>query len=459
MFKFSYFFVRKSKIMKERYKGLQIVIVGLGITGLSCIHFFLNRGVIPKVIDTRLFPPYMNKIPNFVQCYFGKLYDIWILNADLIVVSPGVSLNYPVFVEAKKLGIEIIGDIELFVREVNVPIIAITGSNGKSTVTQLVGNMAKSAGWDVGVAGNIGIPVLNLLNKKYQLYVLELSSFQLDVTYSLQAMVATILNVSEDHMDRYIGGLKQYSLSKQKIYDNAVTCVINALDPLTKPMLSNYDSVISFSAGSDSADYRLEYYKGHYWIIAFNEYVINCSILKAHNYISYDNILSALALSDSIKIPRFVSLKSLQYFYGLPHRFQIVYKNNDIKWINDSKSTNVSSTIKAIQNTITILLGRLHLLLGGDGKSAEFFPIKSLIMQYDIHLYCFGKDGIFLTKLGYNNVILTDTMQDAVHIISRRIRKKDVVLLSPACSSIDQFMSFEDRGNRFVYFVQKLSVY
>lgn len=443
--------------MKTNYKGNQIVVIGLGMTGLSCINFFLNLGIIPKVIDTRLHPPNVKKLPCFIQCCFGELDDRWILRADLIVISPGIKLDQPIFLEAKRLGVEIIGDIELFVREIKAPIIAITGSNGKSTVTQLVGSMARCAGWNVGVAGNIGIPVLTLLNRKYQLYVLEISSFQLDLTYSLSAYSATILNISEDHMDRYPGRLKEYNASKQKIYHNAINCIINQLDLCTKPKYTNYSNLISFSAYSNSADYRLEFYKGSTWIVAFNEYVLNCTSLKIKNYTNYNNYLSALALSDSVQIPRLASLKVLQFFSGLSHRFQLIYKNKNIRWINDSKSTNVNSTIEAIRNTISVLSGRLHLLLGGDGKSANFSPIKSLIIKHKIHLYCFGKDGMLLTRLGSNHIFFTNHMVDSINIISRRVKQKDIVLLSPACSSLDQFLSFEDRGNIFTYFSRKIN--
>lgn len=444
--------------MSVKYKGYQVVIIGLGITGLSCVDFFLHLGITPKVIDTRLFPPNLNKLPHFIPYHLGGLYDNWIFSANLIVVSPGIKLDHPIFLEARQLGIEIVGDIELFIREITVPIIAITGSNGKSTVTQLVGNMAKFAGWNVGVAGNIGVPVLNLLHGKYQLYVLEISSFQLDITYSLHATSATILNISEDHMDRYPEGLNQYCCVKQKIYRNAITCVMNKSDSLTKPMFGNYQHLISFGVHSSSADYRLESYKGSMWIVAFNEYVLDCSELQVSNYTNYDNVLSALALSDNMNIPRIASLKALRCFSGLAHRFQFIHKNNDVRWINDSKSTNVSSAVAAIKNSVSVLSGRLHLLLGGDGKLADFFPIKPLIKKYQINLYCFGKDGLFLTTLGHTSVILTDTMKEAIHIIVRRVKQKDIVLLSPACSSLDQFVSFEDRGNQFVYFARKLKL-
>lgn len=444
----------------RNYQGSRVVIIGLGITGLSCVNFFLMRGVIPKVIDIDIYTANIYKLPYVVQYCLGELNDAWLFSATLIVVSPGVRLDHPVLIEALKLGIEIVGDIELFVREVTAPIIAITGSNGKSTVTHLVGNMANRAGWRVGVAGNIGFPVLNLLGKPYQLYVLEISSFQLEVTYSLSAAVATVLNVSEDHMDRYnnIGGFKRYCFFKKKIYKNASVCVINALDPLTKPdsKSCDYNNCITFSTDTDSADYHLKYYKGNYWIVVYGQYLLNCSKMRIHSNIDYMNALSALALSDIVHIPRIASLAVLCQFSGLSHRHQLIYRNHGVNWINDSKATNVRATEAAINN-IEILSSKsiLHLLLGGDSKTANFASLKNLIKQREINIYCFGKDGLILTELGCNSVILTNTMQEAMCIINHRIKNKDTVLLSPACSSLDQFVSFKSRGLTFIYFARK----
>ncbi|CAD83661.1 UDP-N-acetylmuramoyl-L-alanine:D-glutamate ligase [Candidatus Blochmanniella floridana] len=443
--------------MIRKYQKSNVVIIGFGKTGLSCLNFFLIRGVIPKIIDTRQYPSEMKNLPSFVEYCFGRLNDFWILNANLIVVSPGVRLDHPIIIEAMKLGIEVVGDIELFVREISAPIIAITGSNGKSTVTQLVSKMAKQAGWSVGVAGNIGVPVLSLLKKQYELYVLEISSFQLDVTYSLRATAATILNISVDHMDRYPKGLEEYICSKKRIYHNSYFCVVNDSDPLTKPLLNDGIYHVSFSMNSKSADYRLEYYKGNNWIVANGEYVLSCAELKINNCMNYMNMLSALALSDIVKIPRIVSLQVLRFFSGLSHRFQLVYKNRNVCWINDSKATNVGATKEAINNTIiTLRDGNLHLLLGGDGKLANFFELSCLIKHYAIHLYCFGKDGVCLTQSGFNDVFLSNNIIDAMYIISRRVQRKDIVLLSPACASLDQFSSFRARGNLFTYLAQRL---
>ncbi|HAI04375.1 MAG TPA: UDP-N-acetylmuramoyl-L-alanine--D-glutamate ligase, partial [Pantoea sp.] len=218
------------------YRGRKVVIIGLGLTGLSCVDFFLAQGVTPRVMDTRVSPPGLEKLPAQVERHLGGINGDWLLDADLIVASPGVALAHPILSEAIEAGIEIVGDIELFCREAQAPIVAITGSNGKSTVTTLVGEMAKAAGWQVGVGGNIGLPALSLLQSPAQLYVLELSSFQLETTHSLKAAAATVLNVSEDHMDRYPLGMQQYRAAKLRIYENAKVCVVNADDALTMPV-------------------------------------------------------------------------------------------------------------------------------------------------------------------------------------------------------------------------------
>lgn len=444
--------------MRKNYQGLRIVIVGLGITGLSCVDFFLTRGVIPKVIDMDIYTTMVYRLPRVVQYCLGELNDTWLFNASLIIVSPGVRLDHPVLVAAVNLGIEIIGDIELFVREAMAPIVAITGSNGKSTVTQLVGNMAKLAGWRVGVAGNIGVPALTLLNQSYQLYVLELSSFQLETTYSLRAAAAVILNISEDHMDRYPAGLQQYYLYKKRIYQNALVCVINILDAIVTSDSDIYNNscCVTFSIDIDCADYHVKYYKGKKWIVGYNQYLLNCSEMKVNSRVNCMNALSALALSDIMRIPRTASLVALRQFSGLLHRCQLIYKNNGVSWINDSKATNVNATKEAIENVMLPDGSTLHLLLGGDSKQADFSSLKQIIKAKEIHVYCFGKDGLFLTTLGFNSIILTNTMEESMRIVSRCVKRKDVVLLSPACSSLDQFISFEARGLMFTDFAKEL---
>lgn len=427
------------------YQGKKVVIIGLGLTGLSCVDFFLSRGVTPRVVDTRKAPPGVDKLPEQVERYLGGLHREWLLSADIIVSSPGIALSHPLLAEAMDAGVEIVGDIELFCREAQAPIVAITGSNGKSTVTTLVGDMATAAGIKVGVGGNIGLPALSLLNLGCALYVLELSSFQLETTHSLRAAAATILNVTEDHMDRYPLGLQQYRSAKLTIYDNAQVCVVNADDPLTLPVRGADGRCVSF--GVNLGDYHLTRQQGETWLRVRGEKVLNTREMRVVGQHNYTNALAALALADAVNLPLSSSLTALVNFTGLPHRCQLVWEKRGIRWINDSKATNVGSTEAALNGLQTE--GVIHLLLGGDGKSADFSPLIPYVQGDRIRLYCFGRDGEALMALRPEIATLSDTMLEAVKQVASCAKSGDLVLLSPACASLDQFKNFEQRGELF----------
>ncbi|UEM38849.1 UDP-N-acetylmuramoyl-L-alanine--D-glutamate ligase [Pectobacterium aquaticum] len=434
------------------YQGKKVVIIGLGLTGLSCVDFFLARDVVPRVVDTRISPPGLDKLPEQVERHLGSLNQDWLMNADLIVASPGVALATPILCDAADAGIEIVGDIELFCREAQAPIVAITGSNGKSTVTTLVGEMARAAGWQVGVGGNIGLPALQLLEEPAQLYVLELSSFQLETTSSLHAAAATILNVTEDHTNRYPFGLQQYRAAKLRIYEHANLCVVNADDALTMPVRGADARCRSF--GVDVGDYHLNRQQGETWLRVDGERVLNTREIKLVGQHNYTNALAALALADAVKIPRSSALTALTSFTGLPHRFQMAFERNGVRWINDSKATNVGSTEAALSGLA--VEGTLHLLLGGDGKSADFSPLVPYLQGEHIHVYCFGQDGQQLAALRPEIAEQTETMEQAMRIIAERVKPGDLVLLSPACASLDQFRSFEQRGDEFARLAEEL---
>ncbi len=434
------------------YQGKNVVIIGLGLTGLSCVDFFLARGLTPRVMDTRMTPPGLDKLPEAVERHTGSLNDEWLMAADLIVASPGIALAHPSLSAAADAGIEIVGDIELFCREAQAPIVAITGSNGKSTVTTLVGEMAKAAGVNVGVGGNIGLPALMLLDAECELYVLELSSFQLETTSSLQAVAATILNVTEDHMDRYPFGLQQYRAAKLRIYENAKVCVVNADDALTMPIRGADERCVSF--GVNMGDYHLNHQQGETWLRVKGEKVLNVKEMKLSGQHNYTNALAALALADAAGLPRASSLKALTTFTGLPHRFEVVLEHNGVRWINDSKATNVGSTEAAL-NGLQVD-GTLHLLLGGDGKSADFSPLARYLNGDNVRLYCFGRDGAQLAALRPEVAEQTETMEQAMRLLAPRVQPGDMVLLSPACASLDQFKNFEQRGNEFARLAKEL---
>ncbi|AWV46046.1 UDP-N-acetylmuramoyl-L-alanine--D-glutamate ligase [Hafnia alvei] len=434
------------------YQGKKVVIIGLGLTGLSCVDFFLARGVTPRVIDTRISPPGLDKLPENVERHLGDMNQEWLLDADLIVASPGIALASPALSVAAEAGVEIVGDIELFCREAQAPIVAITGSNGKSTVTTLVGEMAKSAGWNVGVGGNIGLPALMLLKQECDLYVLELSSFQLETTNSLRAAAATILNVTEDHMDRYPLGLQQYRAAKLRVYENAKVCVVNSDDALTMPIRGADSRCVSF--GADVGDYHLNRQQGEIWLRVRGEKVLNTREMKVTGKHNFTNALAALALADAVGIPRASSLKALTTFTGLAHRFQLSLEHNGVRWINDSKATNVGSTEAALNGLHVD--GTLHLLLGGDGKSADFSALAPYLQGDNVRLYCFGRDGAQLAALRPEIAEQTETMEQAMRMIAAKVKTGDMVLLSPACASLDQFKNFEQRGDEFSRLAKEL---
>lgn len=434
------------------YQGKKVVIIGLGLTGLSCVDFFLARGVTPRVIDTRISPPGLDKLPENVERHLGDMNQEWLLDADLIVASPGIALASPALSVAAEAGVEIVGDIELFCREAQTPIVAITGSNGKSTVTTLVGEMAKSAGWNVGVGGNIGLPALMLLKQECDLYVLELSSFQLETTNSLRAAAATILNVTEDHMDRYPLGLQQYRAAKLRVYENAKVCVVNSDDALTMPIRGADSRCVSF--GADVGDYHLNRQQGEIWLRVRGEKVLNTREMKVTGKHNFTNALAALALADAVGIPRASSLKALTTFTGLAHRFQLSLEHNGVRWINDSKATNVGSTEAALNGLHVD--GTLHLLLGGDGKSADFSALAQYLQGDNVRLYCFGRDGAQLAALRPEIAEQTETMEQAMRMIAAKVKTGDMVLLSPACASLDQFKNFEQRGDEFSRLAKEL---
>ncbi|HHW7448433.1 UDP-N-acetylmuramoyl-L-alanine--D-glutamate ligase [Pasteurella multocida subsp. multocida] len=427
--------------MQTSYKNKKVTVIGLGKTGLSCVDFLLAKQADVRVIDTRTQPAGAEQLEKNVPLHTGSLNQQWLLESDLIIISPGLAVKTPEIQTALAAGIEVIGDIELFCREAKKPIIAITGSNGKSTVTSLVAHMVNAAGLKVGMGGNIGIPALSLLEQAHDMYVLELSSFQLETTYSLKATSATVLNISEDHMNRYVD-LEDYRQAKLKIYHHAQTAVINAEDALTA--MDGLKNGVSF--GEDNADYWLKTEKGRSYLMAKDERVLACDEMKLVGRHNYMNALAAIALAQAAGIPLESIRRALREFNGLDHRFQLAHFAHGVRWVNDSKATNVGSTVAAL--TGLQLNGTLHLLLGGDGKGADFSELASLINQPNIICYCFGQDGEQLAALSPRSQRFS-TMEEAINALRPTLSAGDMVLLSPACASLDQFSSFEQRGDEF----------
>ena len=428
----------------------QVVIIGLGKTGLSCVTYFRQRGITPLVMDTRENPPGKESLPADCRLITGPLDAEILCSASLIVASPGIALATPALQAAQVAGVEIVGDIELFAREAKAPVVAITGSNGKSTVTTLVGLMAEQAGFKVGIGGNIGTPALDLLLQPADLYVLELSSFQLETTSSLQPAAAVILNLSQDHLDRY-DGMVGYLAAKQRIFANAKHIVVNRDDAATLPPQHAYWQ----SFGLNSESYGRVQQDDGLWLSVDGKPVLSVAelnIVGAHNQM---NALAAMALADAVGIPQVAQLTVLRSFSGLAHRCQFVRDVNGVRWINDPKATNVGSTLAAVAGVGESVQGRLWLLAGGQGKGQDFSPLQPLLANQIYRMVCFGQDAGILMELADNTQRVAD-LDEAVRSVAAEVQPGDWVLLAPACASLDQFRNFEQRGQRFADLVNAL---
>ncbi|HHF3121562.1 TPA: UDP-N-acetylmuramoyl-L-alanine--D-glutamate ligase [Vibrio diabolicus] len=434
----------------ERWQNIHsVVVVGLGITGLSVVkHLRKNQPqLVVKVIDTRVNPPGAERLPEDVQLHSGGWNTDWLSDADLIVTNPGIALATPEIQAVLAKGTTVVGDIELFAWAVQKPVIAITGSNGKSTVTDLTGVMAKAAGLDVGVGGNIGVPALDLLEHDADLYVLELSSFQLETTSSLKLKAAAFLNLSEDHMDRY-QGMSDYRQAKLRIFDHADLAVVNRDDKETFPDAEM--PLVTF--GSDNQDFGLEVDGNRTWLLDHGQRVIASDELKLVGKHNLSNALVALALLKAADVDYHNALNALKNYTGLTHRCQVVADNQGVKWVNDSKATNIASTMAALSGLEST--GKLYLLVGGVGKGADFSPLKPIFATLNLQLCCFGADGDDFMPL-HESAIRFDTMEDVIQQVSSQLKPGDMVMLSPACASFDQFDNFMARGDAFATLAQK----
>ena len=441
-------------------EGLRVV-VGLGKTGLSCVRYLRQLGYKVAVNDTRTNPPNLAELQaEFadVEVSLGQLDEVLLLKAHEIIVSPGISIQEPALLSAHlNAGIKIIGDIELFCRGVDKPIVAITGSNAKSTVTTLVGLMAQNAGVKVAVGGNLGTPVLELLQEDADLYVLELSSFQLETTHSLRAAAATVLNISEDHMDRY-ANLMAYHKAKHRIYRNCQFYVTNRQDMLTTPLLP--DSLPNTSFGLDKPDLRsfgIIKEQGKSYLAKGQTKLLDTAEMALFGEHNMANALAALALGEAVNLPMDAMLDTLKTFTGLAHRCQLVATQQGVAWYNDSKGTNVGATLAAINGLGASISGKVILIAGGVGKGQDFSPLSPALAQYGKAVLLMGEDAPKIDQalqLNISKSYVSD-LNHAVNTAQQLAQQGDVVLLSPACASFDMFKNYEDRGNQFVASVKR----
>lgn len=436
------------------------VVVGLGKTGLSCARYLRSRNIPFMAVDTRTEPPgieeFRREFPDVrIEC--GELNADTLCSAQALVMSPGVDLRTPAVRRAIARGVSITGDIDMFAREASAPLVAITGSNAKSTVVTLVGEMAKEAGLRTAVAGNIGTPVLDLLDDApYDIYVLELSSFQLETTFNLNAAVATVLNMSPDHMDRY-DSMQAYHRAKHRIFQGARHVVVNRDDALTRPLLPATVNVTSFGLGpEESRDFSVIEHNGKQYLAYDRQPLIAVDELKIFGRHNVANALAALALGRAAGLAWEPMLAALRKFPGLPHRCQWVATVNDVPWYNDSKGTNVGASVAAI--TGLGATGKVILLAGGVGKGQRFDELAPVMKRYGKLAILFGEDadkiGVVLESVV--PVRRAASLSDAVEQARAAAAKGDLVLLSPACASFDMFDNYEQRGRVFMDSVRAL---
>ena len=427
--------------------------VGLGLSGLSSARWLARRGFAVTVVDSRVQPPGLGalqaELPG-VSVHTGSFDAALFRDPGLLVVSPGVSLQEPVIAAARARGIEAVGDVELFARECRAPVVAITGSNGKSTVTSLVGAMCKEAGMDTAVGGNIGVPVLELLRSPApEVYVLELSSFQLETTASLNARAATVLNITADHMDRY-ATLDDYSAAKARIFHGDGVLVLNADDPAVLAMGLPGRSQVRFGENppASDSDYGLVTHGGETWLARGQRLLMPASSVPLPGRHNILNVLAAMALAETLHVPLDAMKRAVAKFKGLAHRTELVLERNGVRWINDSKGTNVGATVAALSGMDAPVI----LIAGGEGKGADFEALRAPVAQYARAVVLIGRDAAPIEKAlgGVVPVVHAQDMQAAVHAARRLAQPGDVVLLSPACASFDMFRNYEHRGQVFV---------
>ena len=438
------------------------IVVGLGKSGMSLVRFLANRGIAFAVADTRENPPELATLRRDypqVEVRCGELDVEFLCRADELYVSPGLALATPALQQAAARGVKLSGDIELFARNAKAPIIAISGSNAKSTVTTLLGEMAVAAGKRVAVGGNLGTPALDLLDDAIELYVMELSSFQLETTDQLNAEVATVLNVSEDHMDRY-SGLPAYHLAKHRIFRGARQVVVNRQDALSRPL--PMENVPCWTFGLNVPDFKgfgLREENGEKYLAFEFQTLMPVRELKIRGAHNQSNALAALALGHAAGLPFDAMLASLRTFAGLAHRCQWLRERDGVSWYDDSKATNVGAALAAIEGLGADIDGKLVLVAGGDGKGADFSALRAPVAAHCRAVVLLGRDAERLAQALGDSVplIRVGSLDEAVQQGAALAQPGDAVLLSPACASLDMFKNFEERGRLFAQAVEGLA--
>jgi len=434
----------------------RVLVVGLGKTGYSIAQCLARHGIPFAVADTREKPPllaeFQDNMPD-VGLFLGGFQTEAFQAATHLVVSPGLPLDEPAIAAAIRRGIPVFGDLDLFACLARAPVVAITGSNGKSTVTTLVGLMAETDGKQVRVGGNLGTPMLDLLDDAAELYILELSSFQLERSDLLEPVAATVLNISPDHMDRY-PDLRAYAAAKQRIFKGEGLCVLNRDDPRVEAMADPARRCAWFGLGATAVDYSLQPIEGEEWLVSHGQPLMKAKEVRIQGRHNLANALAAVALAEAVGVSRAAMIAELQRFPGLDHRMQWVAEIDGVAWINDSKATNVGACMAALAG----LDRKAILIAGGDGKGADFNPLRPVVADKVRAAVLMGQDAPRLEAALHDVIPLArvGNMREAVKAAQGLARPGDTVLLAPACASLDQYKDYQERGRMFAEAVRGL---
>ncbi len=443
----------------KRTETKRALVVGLGLTGFSCVRYLTARGYDVTVADTRATPPKLDELAREfprVNAHTGGLPAALFDEPGLLVVSPGVSIKEAPIARAIERGAQAVGDIELFAREATAPVIAVTGANGKSTVTALTGEMCRRAGLETAVGGNIGVPALSLLaDREPDVYVLELSSFQLETTHSLNARAAAVLNVTADHMDRY-RDFDEYAQAKARIFRGNGAMVLNADDPVVTRMRQSGRRTVYFGLErpAGAQDYGLDEIEGAAWLVRGRQPLMPAHEVPLAGRHNLANTLAAMALAEAAGVAPEAACAAVREFKGLRHRTELVAERDGVRWYDDSKGTNVGATVAALNGMTSPVV----LIAGGDGKGQDFSGLKTAAAEHARAVVLIGRDAP-LIEVALGGVVAIHharDMQDAVAIASKLVQPGDVVLLSPACASFDMFRNYEHRAEVFCKAVREV---
>lgn len=439
-------------MQKINWECTQFVIAGLGKTGLSCARYLQNKGAKFKLWDTRTSLKLDKELEASGRVHLGTPPSTYWNNVDFLVVSPGIAIDLPEVLDAKQQGVTVIGDIELFAREVSVPVLGVTGSNGKTTVTLLTAHILKSLGINAIAAGNVGLPALDALDQKPDVVVLELSSFQLDTTHTLALLGGTILNVSADHLDRH-HTFEAYLAAKRKIYQHCEHVVSNREDNNTLPLHTNqryldFGLTVSKTGFGWNPGEQTVTYNGES-LLKLGE----TALVGLHNALNIQASLALVSLCvDEIQL----AAEQVKSFDPAPHRCAPVGTVAGVTFIDDSKATNIGATEAALTGLAPNLAGRLILIAGGDAKGADLSALQPVLDKFVDVVIALGKDGEVLSRIAHHGYYVP-TMEKAVQLAFEQARNGDTVLMSPACASLDMFVNYEHRALAFCTAVRGLA--